>query len=62
MKIVTYWHAGSRHVGRLSADGGAVTPLVLGEPVKDRGALVLIERMAAGLAPPSDDVPLLPLS
>lgn len=62
MKIVTYWHAGSRQVGRLSADGGSVIPLVLGEPVKDSGALVLIERMAAGLAPPTDDVAPVPLA
>jgi len=62
MKIVTYWHAGARQVGRLSADGSSVTPLILSEQVKDSGALVLIERMAAGLAPPSDDVPPLPIS
>ena len=62
MKIVTYWHAGTRQVGRLSADGGTVTPLILSEQVKDSGALVLIERMAAGLAPPSDDVPPVPIS
>lgn len=62
MKFVTYWHAGSRRVGRLSADGSSVTPLILGEQVKDSGALVLIERMAACLAPPGDDGPPLPIS
>ena len=62
MKIVTYWHAGTRQVGRLSADGRTVTPLILSEQVKDSGALVLIERMAAGLAPPGDEVPALPIS
>lgn len=62
MKIVTYWHAGSRQVGRLSADGGSVTALVLSEQVKDTGALVLIERMAAGLAAPTDDAPPVPLT
>lgn len=62
MKIVTYWHAESRQVGRLSADGGAVTPLVFSEPVGDRGALALIERLAAGLPPPADGGPAVPLA
>ncbi|MEI6569744.1 MAG: fumarylacetoacetate hydrolase family protein [Verrucomicrobiota bacterium] len=61
MKIATYWHAGTRNVGRLSADGSTVTPLILGEQVHDIGALALIERMAAGLPFPAvagDPVPL----
>jgi 2-keto-4-pentenoate hydratase/2-oxohepta-3-ene-1,7-dioic acid hydratase in catechol pathway len=48
MKIATYWYAGTRNVGQLSADGSTVTPLLLGEQVHDIGALVLVERMAAG--------------
>ncbi|MCX7174756.1 MAG: fumarylacetoacetate hydrolase family protein [Proteobacteria bacterium] len=62
MKIATYWHAGSRQVGRLSADGGSVTPMVLSEQDKHGGALSLIERMAAGLPPPTDDGPAVPLA
>ena len=62
MKIVTYWHAGSRQVGCLSADGNSVIPLTVGEPVHESGALALIERMAAGLPPPADDAPPLPLA
>ena len=61
MKIATYWHAGTRNVGQLSADGSTVTPLILGEQVHDVGALALIERMAAGLPFPAvagDPVPL----
>ena len=53
MKIATYWHAGTRNVGQLSADGSTVTPLILGEQVHDVGALALIERMAAGLPFPA---------
>ncbi|MFA6312323.1 MAG: fumarylacetoacetate hydrolase family protein [Sterolibacterium sp.] len=62
MKIATYWHGGSRHVGRLAADGGSVTPLAFSEPVDERGALVLIERMAAGLPPPAEAGPAVPLA
>ena len=49
MKIVTFWHSGTRHVGRLSAAGDTVTPLALGEQGREFGALALVERMAAGL-------------
>lgn len=62
MKFLTYHHAGSRHVGRLSADGNSVTPLALNEQVPGSGALALIERMATGLPLPPDSGPALPLS
>lgn len=62
MKIATYWHAGTRHVGRLSADGSTVTPLALGEQVRDIGALALVERMALGLPLPEAAGPAVPLA
>ncbi len=54
MKIATYWHEGTRQVGRLSADGSTVTPLDLGEEARHIGALALVERMAAGASLPAD--------
>jgi 2-keto-4-pentenoate hydratase/2-oxohepta-3-ene-1,7-dioic acid hydratase in catechol pathway len=62
MKIVTYWHAGTRQVGRLSPDCSTVTPLLCGEKVQESGALALIERMAAGQSQPEAAAPPLPLS
>ena len=62
MKIATYWHAGTRHVGRLSADGSAVIPLMLGEQARDIGALALIEDMALGLPLPAEAGPRVPLA
>jgi 2-keto-4-pentenoate hydratase/2-oxohepta-3-ene-1,7-dioic acid hydratase in catechol pathway len=62
MKITTYWYSGTRHVGRLSPDGSTVTPLFLGEHVRDIGALALVERMAAGLPLPPETGPPLPLA
>ena len=61
MKIATYWHEGTRQVGRLSADGSTVTALLLEQPFPDNGALALVERMAAGLPLPEAGSPL-PLS
>jgi 2-keto-4-pentenoate hydratase/2-oxohepta-3-ene-1,7-dioic acid hydratase in catechol pathway len=49
MKIATYWQEGIRQVGVLSADGSSVTPLELGEPGRELGALALVQRMAEGL-------------
>jgi 2-keto-4-pentenoate hydratase/2-oxohepta-3-ene-1,7-dioic acid hydratase in catechol pathway len=61
MKIATYWHEGTRYVGRLSADGGSVSAFLWDEPLGELGALALVERMAAGLALPQEG-PSLPLS
>jgi 2-keto-4-pentenoate hydratase/2-oxohepta-3-ene-1,7-dioic acid hydratase in catechol pathway len=61
MKIATYWRAGFRCVGRLSADGSSVIPLVLGEKVHDTGAMTLIERIVAGLPLPAEAGPPVPL-
>lgn len=62
MKIATYWHDGTRHVGRLSSDGSTVTPLLLGDQVRTVGALALVERMAAGLPLPPEAGSPLPLA
>jgi 2-keto-4-pentenoate hydratase/2-oxohepta-3-ene-1,7-dioic acid hydratase in catechol pathway len=48
VKIATYWHDGERQVGRLSASGDTVTPLLLGVGAREAGALALVERMSAG--------------
>jgi 2-keto-4-pentenoate hydratase/2-oxohepta-3-ene-1,7-dioic acid hydratase in catechol pathway len=61
MKIITYWHSGTRQVGRLSAEGTLVTPLALGEEGRNFGALALIERMAAGASLPAEEGSPLPL-
>jgi len=61
MKIATYWHEGTRYVGRLSADGATVTAFLWDEPLRDCGALALLERMAAGLPLPESGLSL-PLS
>ena len=61
MKIVTFWHSGTRYVGRLSAAGDTVTPLALGEEGREFGALALVERTAAGLPLPSEEGAPLPL-
>jgi 2-keto-4-pentenoate hydratase/2-oxohepta-3-ene-1,7-dioic acid hydratase in catechol pathway len=61
MKIATYWHEGTRQVGRLSADGGTVSAFLMDAPTGDCGALALVERMAAGLPLPESG-PSLPLS
>jgi len=57
MKIATYWHEGTRHVGRLSDDGGSVTPLIAGEQARESGALALVEGMALGLSLPAEAGP-----
>jgi 2-keto-4-pentenoate hydratase/2-oxohepta-3-ene-1,7-dioic acid hydratase in catechol pathway len=59
MKIATYWHEGTRHVGRLSADENSIIPLLLETTAREIGALALIERMAAGLPLPETASPLL---
>ena len=53
LKIATYWWAGRRQVGRLSADERDVLPLALGERAHAVGALALVEAMAAGRHSPS---------
>lgn len=62
MKIATYWHSGTRNVGLMSSDCSTVTPLLLGEQVRDIGAIALVERMAAGLSLPAFAGPPLPLA
>ncbi|HEX2885997.1 fumarylacetoacetate hydrolase family protein [Vineibacter terrae] len=62
MKIATYWWAGRRHVGQLSADGRNVVPLALGESAHAVGALALVEAMASGAPFPRPAGAALPLS
>jgi 2-keto-4-pentenoate hydratase/2-oxohepta-3-ene-1,7-dioic acid hydratase in catechol pathway len=62
LKIATYWWAGRRHVGRLSADERDVTPLALGDRAHDVGALALVESMATGAPIPKPSGAALPLS
>ena len=58
MKIATYRHAETRFIGRLSADGSTLTPLLLGDRAGEVGALALVELMAAGLPLPEAGPPL----
>jgi 2-keto-4-pentenoate hydratase/2-oxohepta-3-ene-1,7-dioic acid hydratase in catechol pathway len=62
VKIATYWWAGRRHVGQLSADGRDVVPLALGERAHAVGALALVESMASGAPFPRPAGAALPLS
>jgi len=50
VRVATYTHEGKRQVGRLSADGQQITPLAI---EASRGALALIEAVAAGRALPA---------
>ena len=60
LKIATYWWAGRRQVGRLSADERDVLLLALGERAHAVGALPLVEAMAAGTPFPKPAGPALP--
>ena len=65
MKIATFWWAGRRHVGRLSADGRDLKTLALGDRAHAVGALALVEAMAAGATGasfPKETGPALPVS
>lgn len=62
LKIATYWWAGRRQVGLLSADERDVLPLALGERTHAVGARAFVEAMAAGTPFPKPAGPALPLS
>lgn len=62
MKLATYVHEGRRCVGRVSADGQAVQSLALPQEQARRGALAVIEQLAAGQALPAATGPAVPLS
>lgn len=62
MKIATYWYAGTRHIGHVSAADNTVTPLDIGYAGRDIGALALIELMATGAPLPKPSGPSLPLN
>jgi len=61
MRIATYRHQNRRAVGRLSPDGLALKAFALGAEEERRGALALVERLAAGTALPPTG-PAIPLS
>ena len=61
MRIATYRHQNRRAVGRLSRDGVALEAFALGAEEERRGALALVERLAAGTALPPTG-PAIPLS
>ena len=61
MRIATYRHQNRRAVGRLSPDGLALEAFALGAEEERRGALALVERLAAGTALPPTG-PAIPLS
>ncbi|MEJ7931846.1 fumarylacetoacetate hydrolase family protein [Ramlibacter sp. AN1015] len=59
MRIATFTHAGTRHVGQVSADGQQVTPFQLTPDEARRGALTLVEVLSAGgVLPPLAGQPL----
>jgi 2-keto-4-pentenoate hydratase/2-oxohepta-3-ene-1,7-dioic acid hydratase in catechol pathway len=61
MRIATYRHQNRRAVGRLSRDGQALEAFAFGAEEGRRGALALVERLAAGsVLPPTG--PAIPLS
>jgi len=61
MRIATYRHQNRRAVGRLSRDGQALEAFALGAEEERRGALALVERLAAGTALPPTG-PAIPLA
>jgi 2-keto-4-pentenoate hydratase/2-oxohepta-3-ene-1,7-dioic acid hydratase in catechol pathway len=66
MKIATFRWGGRRCVGVLSADGTELTPLAPGDDararVESRGALALVESLAAGQPLPPASGPRLPVT
>ena len=61
MRIATYRHQNRRAVGRLSRDGQALEAFGLGAEEERRGALAVVERLAAGTALPPTG-PAIPLA
>ncbi|GFO66994.1 hypothetical protein GMLC_05730 [Geomonas limicola] len=57
MKIVCFSYQGVRRVGRISDDGSHVLPFDLAAGVSERGALPLLERLAAGEPLPAGQAP-----
>ena len=61
MRIATYRHQNRRAVGRLTRDGNSVEAFQLSPEEERRGALALVERLAAGTALPATG-PAIPLA
>jgi len=62
MRIATYLHQGQRQVGQVAADGQHVTAFDLSAAEAERGALPLIEALAAGRPLPATRGPALPIA
>ena len=62
MRIATYRHQNHCAVGRPSPDGGAVEVHALGAEAERRGALALVERLAARITPPPVSPAMIPLA
>src|SRR5262249_36587494 len=60
MRLACWSWGGRRHAGTVSADGREVTPLAVDDP--SRGALPLVQRLAAGGALPAASGARLPVS
>jgi 2-keto-4-pentenoate hydratase/2-oxohepta-3-ene-1,7-dioic acid hydratase in catechol pathway len=61
MRIATYRHQNRRAVGRLTRDGDSLEAFELSPEEEHRGALALVERLAAGTALPGTG-PAIPLA
>jgi len=62
LRIATYMEGGKRRVGKVSADGQQVTAFRISPDAAQRGALPLIEAVAAGDALPGLETTSVPLS
>jgi 2-keto-4-pentenoate hydratase/2-oxohepta-3-ene-1,7-dioic acid hydratase in catechol pathway len=60
MRMASWSWGGRPYAGTVSADGGEVTPLAVGNP--SRGVLELIERLVSGEALPRESGPRMPVS
>jgi 2-keto-4-pentenoate hydratase/2-oxohepta-3-ene-1,7-dioic acid hydratase in catechol pathway len=62
MRLATYFAAGQRHVGIVSADGHTVTPLALPRAQAALGVLTIIEALSQGQPLPEAAGPAVPVS
>jgi hypothetical protein len=62
MRIATYRHQNRRALGRLPPDGRALELHALGAEEERRGALALVERLAARITPPPVSPAMIPLA
>lgn len=62
MRYASYFWGGQRHVGVVSEDGTAVTPLALPRQQAERGVLTIVEMMATGETVPGAGGASLPIA